>query len=186
MSFGVPTRKAYLDILEMFDPEVQPKIKEMWEKEETDALVVFRNQDFSSSEYGDMSCLQVGPKCTYKAIGEVEGKPLGETPSVQKYPMHYCLKAGIGYYLGRKYGAVYRTALLNVIARNLALWDATRRLEQLMGDMSMDELMALIDSICVGLDVAEDFDDPKVIDETFMELEKLADHDNKETSGASG
>ena len=154
------------------------KIQELWAKETTEALVVFENLDFSASEYGQRATMQIGPTCTYKTVKEVEGKPIGQTPSVFKYPVAYCRKPGVGY-LGRTFTDSQRNLLLQVVSRQLALWNGCRQLEQTLGG-DADGLQDLVENLCVGLDLAEDFNSPKQLDETLLLAKGLVHAEDSE------
>ncbi len=48
-------------------------------------VVLFRNQDAWATEYGEASCLVVGPGKTYETIESCEGKWLNDQPSQRRY-----------------------------------------------------------------------------------------------------
>ena len=52
-------------------------------------IVVFENLDLCSSHLGECSAVAVGPECTYKDIGAVEGKHLYDLPSMRQYPTRF-------------------------------------------------------------------------------------------------
>lgn len=78
------------ELLELFDPSVHAVIETSL-KRYSDAvgIVVFENQDFSSSRFGDRTACLVGPSNTYKTPQECEGKWLNDLPSQRQYPTYY-------------------------------------------------------------------------------------------------
>lgn len=53
------------------------------------AVVLFENLNFSSSHFGEQKVMAVGPGFTYETVEELEGKPLGDVPSVMMYATRY-------------------------------------------------------------------------------------------------
>jgi hypothetical protein len=54
------------------------------------AVVLFRNQNFDSSSFGNTSMLLVGPGCTFKSPKDCEGKWLNDLPSQRQQPIAWC------------------------------------------------------------------------------------------------
>lgn len=165
-----PDHVTFQAFLELFDEEVHDQLKAKWEEADTHALVCFTVQDMCSSQMGHRTALKVGPGCTIECVKGVEDQHLGDVPSRFQYPTEYCLKEGVGY-LGTKFSAAQRSLLLQVVARTLSLWDAHSQLENSLGGeiAGMDQLIGVA---CATIDTADDFNNPKHIDELLLALEE--------------
>lgn len=73
------------------DPEFQEAITERLTKltHKPTHLVLFENQNFSSSHFGEQQILLVGPDFSHKTIEELDGKWIGAVPSVMMYATTY-------------------------------------------------------------------------------------------------
>jgi hypothetical protein len=54
------------------------------------AVVLFENQNMSSSRMGEATALAVGPSNTFKSVADCEGKWLKDLPSQRQYPTVWC------------------------------------------------------------------------------------------------
>lgn len=72
---------------EQMHPETWQKIDDLAER--ADALVLFVNQDFWSSNLGQRTVLAVGAEFTYKSVSELEGRHLNDLPSQRLYPVAF-------------------------------------------------------------------------------------------------
>ena len=73
------------ELLEMFDPSVQPRIIGVVARSQATHVVVAENQQMDSSQFGLRTAMVVGPTCTYKTPEECEGKWLHDLPSQRQY-----------------------------------------------------------------------------------------------------
>lgn len=53
-------------------------------------LVLFENQQMDSSNFGNRTCLCVGPNNTYKTVEDVKSSHLNDLPSQRQYPTCFC------------------------------------------------------------------------------------------------
>lgn len=83
-------RVAFKEMLKELEPEVVIGVKSMAEKTAATGLVLFRNMDMSSSNFGCSSIVAIGPTCTYKTVEDCEGTYLNDMPSQRQYPELYC------------------------------------------------------------------------------------------------
>lgn len=81
------------ELLEMFDESVHERLIMLLAKNE--ALVVFENMDFWSSQAGNRTALAIGPNCTYTSLEQIKGRHLGDVPSRFQYPVAVCKKEGM-------------------------------------------------------------------------------------------
>jgi len=80
------------EFLAEFDDSIHSDIEKAFERyPDCEALVMFENQDFCSSEFGRRQCLVVGPSNTFKSVEDCKGKWLNDLPSQRQYPASYCL-----------------------------------------------------------------------------------------------
>lgn len=79
--------------VEKFDKRVRGAVRELAQKKGVSHLVLFENQDFTSSQFGARTALAVGPSRTYQTLESVEGQWLNDLPSQRQYPVAY---AGTG------------------------------------------------------------------------------------------
>lgn len=80
------------ELLQLFDPSVHGAILEAAAKHRSTHVVLFEDLALEHLE-PRRSAMVIGPNNTYKTIEEIEGKPMGATPSQFLYPVSY---AGIG------------------------------------------------------------------------------------------
>lgn len=88
-------RVTYTHILAKTDPENHAALDALWSSSDTDALVLFVNENMDSSQFGATSILAIGSSRTYKTIAEVDGKYINDLPSQRQYPYEYCAKEGV-------------------------------------------------------------------------------------------
>jgi len=81
------TKEQFMD---RFDASVHDKIDAAAVKCGATHLVLYENQDMSSSCLGDRSALCVGPSCTRKTPDECDGQWLNDLPSQRQYAVAYC------------------------------------------------------------------------------------------------
>lgn len=81
---------AFDELLKEVDPATVSSVRAMAKKTAATGLVLFRNMDFNSSNFGCQSLVAIGPTCTYKVIEECEGKHLNDLPSQRQYPDMWC------------------------------------------------------------------------------------------------
>lgn len=75
----------------LFDESVHDRIREVMQRyPDAEAVVVFENVDFCSSQFGARSALPVGPSNTFKSVSDTEGKWLNDLPSQRQYPQAFC------------------------------------------------------------------------------------------------
>jgi hypothetical protein len=87
---GQPIQPAtWEEFLAQFDEEVHSRLREVMNREGVSSLVMFENQMFDSSAFGQRTALCVGSGCTYKSVEEAAGMHLGEVPSRFQYPLLY-------------------------------------------------------------------------------------------------
>lgn len=71
-------------------PSFRQNIEAAIERTGATHLVLFKNQQFDSSQFGSSSVLCVGPSCTYKTVEECEGQHLNDLPSQREYAELWC------------------------------------------------------------------------------------------------
>jgi hypothetical protein len=85
-----PIREIALEeLLARFGPQAQAAIRRMAAREGTERIALFENLDLSSSRCGEVQALAVGPGLTYRDVGELRGRHLGDLPSQRLYPVAY-------------------------------------------------------------------------------------------------
>ncbi len=77
------------ELLERFEPEVRPVIRERMVTLEASHIVCFENLQMDSSAFGARTAVMVGPTCTYKSVDELREGHLGQVPSMFQYPTCY-------------------------------------------------------------------------------------------------
>ena len=77
-------------LMDMMDESVHSCIEIRETSNKATHLVLFENQDFSSSQFGMRTVVCVGPECTYKIPSECEGKWLHDLPSQRQYATAFC------------------------------------------------------------------------------------------------
>lgn len=83
---------TFEQLLEMFDPDVHPRLKDNFKQTHVTGMVVFENQQMDSSRFGHRTAMIVGPQCTYKTVEECEGKHLHDLPSQRQYATAFVRK----------------------------------------------------------------------------------------------
>lgn len=86
------TRK---ELFEYFDKEVYPALNSLIEHDNTEAIVIFENQNFDSSAFGARTAIKTGENCTYKSFKDCEGKWLYDLPSQRQYPIAVYIKPSL-------------------------------------------------------------------------------------------
>lgn len=75
-----------------FNDEVHQQIRALLAREDVSAVICFEYLELSPTHSGRRAAMVVGPGCTYKTVEEVKDRPIGETPSVQKWAVAYYQK----------------------------------------------------------------------------------------------
>jgi hypothetical protein len=83
------------EMIERFDKSVRKKVENLLNKDGTDGMVLFENQDLSSSHIGEKTGVVFGPARTYKTLNALKVGHLGDVPSRFKYSVAYCLKGDL-------------------------------------------------------------------------------------------
>jgi hypothetical protein len=81
--------------LSQFDASVHSQIADRVKRYGASAVVLFENEDFSSSQFGQRTALVVGPQNTYTSVEACEGKHLNDLPSQRQYAKVWCPAAEI-------------------------------------------------------------------------------------------
>jgi hypothetical protein len=170
MSLGVPYYVHAEDFFNIHVPEnlLQPT-SDLWDHDDTDALVLFRNSNMESSRHGEVQILAVGPDHTYTSVAELEGKPLGDVPSRHAWAEVYCLKPNIGY-MGRKFNDYQRQLWKKIIAAHFDLRYNLNTLEGELGEDLGSECVDFIEDYCVGIASVNEVNTPKQLDEALTKL----------------
>ena len=94
----MPIRIVPLDaILGRFSPVGQTVVREMLTRPGVSGVCYFENQQMDSPQFGSGQALIFGPSCTYKTLGELDGKWLNDLPSQRQYPVEaYVIPASEG------------------------------------------------------------------------------------------
>jgi hypothetical protein len=81
------------DFLALFDPDTHEAIEMAAKHTQATHLVALRNHVLDSSRLGELTCLCVGPTCTYKTPEDLEGEivmtnGLPSSSSIAEYHCH--------------------------------------------------------------------------------------------------
>ena len=84
------------EFFKLFDPEVhQDIINSVRKYPDAEAVVVFENVAFDSSQFGRRSALVVGPSNTFTSVEFCKGRWLYDLPSQRQYPQSFIPAADI-------------------------------------------------------------------------------------------
>lgn len=81
------------ELFAMFDESVHQTIRDRvaWKQPaDTEAVVVFENQQMDSSAFGDRTAVVVGPGCTIRSVKACKNQHLNDLPSQRQYPVAFC------------------------------------------------------------------------------------------------
>jgi len=81
----------YAEFMASLDPEFREAVTEGLTRIDTPPtwMVLFENQNLSSSHLGEQKIIFVGPGLSTETVEELDGKHLGDVPSVMMYPTTY-------------------------------------------------------------------------------------------------
>ncbi len=89
-------RAVTLDaFVQLFDPTVHAKIREIVSRPSVEGIVCFTNLNEDSSECGSRTAVIYGPDRAYKTLEELERTVLGNSPARRQHPTHAYVKPSL-------------------------------------------------------------------------------------------